>query len=342
MINFGIIGCGHIAAVHAAALAALADAQLVACCDIDPLKGEAYAKANHCRYYSQASELIKDPEVRVVTIATPHYLHASMSIQALQAGKDVLCEKPMATTLADAKAVVAAYRTSKGTYTVVYQNRFNPVNVQLKAALQNKEFGPLLGVKAQMTWHRDAAYYTSTDWKGTWQYEGGGVLMNQAIHTLDEIYWLAGMPTRIKGKIMTSLLESVIEVEDNAMATAVLPGGTPIVFFASNSFIKDPPPIVQLEFPDTTVQIDANTLRINDRVIQDAAPTLTIGKAAWGGSHQRMIEAVVNRIMHVDDPLLDHLAGADGLASLSMVLGIYESDKSGKWVTLPAISEVAK
>ncbi len=337
MINFGIIGCGNIAAVHAAAITALADAQLVACCDRDEVKGRAYARAHHCRYYADAQALIDDPAVRVVTIATPHYLHAPMSIAALRAGKDVVCEKPMATTAADAMAVIAATKISPGTYTVVYQNRFNPVNVLLKQKLRDHEFGELLGVKAEMTWHRDPAYYTQTDWKGTWQYEGGGCLINQAIHTLDEIYWLAGMPNKIKGKIMTTMLDQVIEVEDAAMATATLADDVPIVLFASNNYVDDPDPTVTLSFAKATVCVSGDTLWVDGRVRASESEDADgfVGKRYWGRGHQRLLAAVVNRITHKADPLIDHLAGADGLASLSMVLGIYASNLSGQWETLP-------
>lgn len=334
MINFGIIGCGSISSVHAAAIKHIPDAQFVACCDIDPVKGQRFAAANDCDYYARYQDLLADPQVAVVTIACPHYLHAPITIAALAAGKHVVCEKPMAIDIKSAQQVQALVKASDLVYAVCYQNRFNPSMVMLKELIQTHRFGNLRGVRAEMTWHRDAAYYAAADWKGKWATEGGGVLINQAIHTLDEICWMAGKPAKIKGKIMTTLLDHQVEVEDAAMATAVLANGAPVTIFASNDFTKDPDPVIDFDFERAQVVLSADALVING--VAQALPklTTTVGKAAWGAGHERLLQAVIHRIQGIVDPLDDHLAVADAYDSLAMVLGIYQSDATGDWQTL--------
>lgn len=334
MIRFGIIGCGAISAAHAAAIQKIADAKFVACCDIDEVKGKHFAVANTCHYYHDYQALLADPAVDVVTIATPHDLHAPMSIAALKAGKHVVCEKPMAINAASAKQVSKVAAQSDRVYVVCYQNRFNPSMVRLKQLLQAKTFGALEAMTCRLNWHRDAAYYSLAAWKGTWAHEGGGVLINQAIHTLDAVCWLAAKPLRIKGKIMTTLLTDTIEVEDMAMAVAVLPGEIPVVISASNDYALNPDPVIEMVFETAQVSLSASQLVVNGEV--QALPKLkaAVGKAYWGTGHERLLRAVIHRIQGVPDELDDHLASLDANDSLAMVLGIYQSNATGEWQSL--------
>ncbi|WP_461224679.1 Gfo/Idh/MocA family protein [Lacticaseibacillus suihuaensis] len=334
-LRFGIIGCGAIAHAHAAAIAALPDATLAACCDCDVVKGRAFAKAaGAVAFYSDYHELLAS-NLDVVTIATPHFLHATMSIAALQAGKAVLCEKPLAMTPAEGRAVLAVAAKFPGKYAVIFQNRFAPSLVAAKRLLASGRLGQVTGVKATLTWHRDAAYYQAAAWKGRWATEGGGVLINQAIHTLDALCWLGGRPQRVRGHVMTALLAGAVEVEDAAMATAVLPGGVPAVIFATNDYARDDPATLTFACSGGELTVTNAGLWL-DGVVQ-AARTIAVAKdqkAAWGDGHQRLFAAFVHRLTGAADPLVGYLAGADALVPLTLLNGIYQSSRSGAWVTL--------
>lgn len=334
MIKFGIIGCGSISGVHAAGIEKIPEATIVACCDIDEEKGQRFAEEHHCRYFKDYHELISS-NVDVVTIATPHYLHQEMSIGALKAGKNVLCEKPMAISVAEANEIMDVVTKSNRQYAVCFQNRFNESFYTLKELVERKAFGNLKGLKCELTWKRDAAYYAQASWKGKWATEGGGVLINQAIHTLDAISWLLGPVKSVKGKIMTSLLEDIVEVEDAAMATAKLVDGTPVVIFASNDYSSDPMPLMTFDFEKAIVELTMSELRVNGEVYHKQAVTSEKNKKEiWGNGHQRFIQAYVNQLLGVEDPLSHYLAEADARNSICLLEGIYHSNTSNQWENL--------
>lgn len=331
MIKFGVIGCGAISGTHAAAIESIEQAELVACCDSDVEKGQRFALKHNCRYYQDYHALLAS-DVDVVTIATPHYLHKEMSIAALKADKHVICEKPMALTEIEADDIILARQASNRHYAVCFQNRFNPSFVELKRRIKEQHFGKLNGMKCEVTWKRDAAYYAAADWKGSFAKEGGGVLINQAIHTLDAISWLFSQPYRVKGKVMTSLLEGIVEVEDAAMATAQLADATPIVIFASNDYSSDPMPTMTFDFEKATVELTMEELRIDGKVVQaDEVTEAESKKNVWGNGHQRFFRAFTNQLLDVPDPLIPNLANEDAKNAIALLRGIYRSDANGRW-----------
>ena len=336
MIRFGIVGCGNISGTHAEALQKIQEAQLTACCDIDEEKGRRFGEKHGCSFYGNYLDMLKNGEIDAVIIATPHYLHGQMTLQAFEAGKHVLCEKPMAITVQEAEQVLAKWAERPDLhYAVCYQNRFNPSYAQLKTMIAQQAFGQLKGIKCELTWHRDKGYYEAASWKGTWKKEGGGTLINQAIHTLDVVTWMIELPEKIKGKIMTTLLEETIEVEDAAMATAVLPDDVPVVIHASNNYSSDPAPSVTFDFEEARVVLTADKLVVNDVAAPlEEGMVSEVAKAYWGGGHLRFVRAFVNQLVGLPDSYAEYLAAADALDSLKMVCGIYESDRSGQWVQL--------
>lgn len=221
ILKFGIVGCGAIAPVHARAVNNNRHAVLTACCDCLVEKANVFAEKYHCQSYQNYAAFLAS-DIDIVVIATPHYLHKEMTIQALQADKHVICEKPMGLTTAEANEVMAVVEKTGKNYAVCFQNRFNPSFLMLRELIEQKRFGKLKGLKCELTWNRNREYYQSAQWKGKIALEGGGVLINQALHTLDAISWLYQQPVCVKGKIMTSILSDQIEVEDSAMATALL------------------------------------------------------------------------------------------------------------------------
>ncbi len=335
MIKFGLVGCGNIACAHAEGLKKIPEAELVAVCDQDIRKGQRIAATYGGSVYSTYEALLAHSSVDAVIIATPHYLHKQMTIAAFEADKHVLCEKPMALTVTEGKEILDAMRLTNCHYATCYQNRFNPSFIKLKQLIQQQAFGQLKGIKAEITWHRDHSYYEGTGWKGSLQKEGGGVLINQAIHTFDAITWLIKCPVAIKGKIMTAFLDSVIEVEDSAMAVARIDQDIPVLIYASNNYSSDPAPMITFEFEKDVVQLTNTQLIVNQKTIvavdEETGP---IVKDYWGNGHGRLLQAFVHQLTQTPDDDVAYLASRDSLDSLMMVQGIYTSDKNNQWVTL--------
>lgn len=335
MIRFGIVGCGNISGTHAEAVQLIQQAELAACCDINEEKGRLFAEKNNCLFFADYQRMLSEAPIDAVIIATPHYLHGEMTKQAFAQGKHVLCEKPMALTVAEAESVLAMWRNQDLAYAVCYQNRFNPSYLKLKELIDKRHFGRLKGIKCELSWQRDRGYYEAAAWKGSWAKEGGGVLINQAIHTLDVVSWLVKLPNKIKGKIMTSLLEGAIEVEDAAMATAVIDEELPVVIHASNNYSSDPAPTVTFDFEAAEVVLSADKLRVaGQEVLLAEAVVSAEAKRYWGNGHLRLLQAFVNQLTKVTDPGVAFLAADDAIDSLKMVCGIYCSDAENDWVTL--------
>ncbi len=222
-MRFAIIGIGNIAPIHAAAIRGVPGAELVAVATRQEGRGRAFTAEHGGTWYADYRELLAQAQADVVAICTPHDLHAPMTLAAAQAGAHVLCEKPMARNVAECDAMIAACDRAGVQLGVAFQGRFEPLSIRLKAALDAERLGRLLWVSANTLWHRTDAYYRTGPWRGTWAHEGGGVLINQAIHAIDLLIWLAGLPERVTARART--LNHAIEVEDAALAILEYAGG---------------------------------------------------------------------------------------------------------------------
>jgi len=217
-VRVGLIGCGKVGSIHAAALRALPEADFVAACDASPDRAAAFASRYGARPFADVGTLLRDGGVEAVVIGTPHPLHAEPAVRAAAAGVHVLVEKPMAATLADCDAMLAAARKAGVLLGVVSQRRWYEPVVRMKAAIDAGKIGrPALGVFQMYSW-RDPAYYTSDPWRGRWDTEGGGVLVNQSPHQLDILLWLMG-PAAEVGGYWANLNHPAVEVDDTAVAT---------------------------------------------------------------------------------------------------------------------------
>ncbi len=194
-MRFAIIGIGNIAPIHAAAIRGVSG-ELVAVATRDEGRGRAFAEQHGGTWYGDYQQLLDDAHPDVVAICTPHDLHEPMTRAAARAGVHVLCEKPMARNVGECDAMIAACAQAGVTLGVTFQGRFEPLSTRLKAALDGGRLGRLLWSSANTLWHRTDAYYRSGPWRGSWAHEGGGVLINQAIHAIDLLIWLGGSPSR--------------------------------------------------------------------------------------------------------------------------------------------------
>ena len=211
-IRFGIIGCGAISAKHVKAILDNPNAELVAACDTNTELAEKIAKQTGCKAYTDYQELLKDKDVDVVSVCTPNGLHAEMSIAALEAGKHVLCEKPMTLSLLEAERVVEANNKSGKKFFLVKQNRYNPPIVALKELFKNGQLGHVFLINATVYWNRNDEYYDAVDWRGTRRMDGGA-LFTQSSHFLDLMLWLGGEAKSVFA-VMKNAAHKNTETED--------------------------------------------------------------------------------------------------------------------------------
>ena len=217
-VRTALIGCGKVGGIHAGVLANRPESEFVAACDSDGGRASAFATRYGVRSFSDLGVLLAESGAEALVVATPHPLHAGAAIRAAEAGVHVLVEKPMAASLEDCDAMLAAARKAGVTLGVVSQRRFCEPVLRMKAAIDAGKIGaPALGVVSMFNW-RDEAYYRSDPWRGKWSTEGGGVLVNQAPHLLDLLQWFMGEIVEIGGA-WANLNHPTIEVEDTAVAT---------------------------------------------------------------------------------------------------------------------------
>lgn len=214
-IRCGIIGLGTMGRHHAAALKANQFLSLAAVSDIQA-QARAAAEKFGAKWFASPELLINSKEIDAIVIATPHWQHAELAVAGFRAGLHVICEKPLAVTVAEADEILESAARAKGLFAVVHQTRFEPAYQYAKRLLDSGELGPIYRCSMIESLWRTNAYYRSSPWRGTWKGEGGGVLLNQAPHVLDRYVWLCGLPKTVTAHCETALHN--IEVEDTASA----------------------------------------------------------------------------------------------------------------------------
>lgn len=225
-LRFGIIGsAAGIAALHLQALKQLPGAVIAGMADIAAGPGAARAAEFGCPFFTDHRAMLAEVRPDVAVICTPHPFHAVLAIDALNAGCHVLVEKPIAVTVAEADAMVAAADRAGRILAVNFQQRFRPVIEKARAMVESGELGEIVRVLCVEPWFRTQFYYNSAAWRGTWKGEGGGVLMNQGPHPLDLLCHLAGPPAKVWGWV--KVIGHTMECEDSAQAMLEYPNGAP-------------------------------------------------------------------------------------------------------------------
>jgi predicted dehydrogenase len=217
-LRTALVGCGKVGQIHAQALAGLDESNFVAVGDVEPERAAAFATRFEVRSYTDVATMIAESHVDVLCIATPHPLHAAAAIAAAGSGAHALVEKPLASSLADCDAMLEAARLHKTKLGVISQRRWYDPVLRMKTAIQEGKIGrPVLGSFTMYSW-RDPAYYLSDPWRGRWDTEGGGVLVNQSPHMLDLLTWLMADDVAEASGYWANLNHPCVEVEDSAVA----------------------------------------------------------------------------------------------------------------------------
>ena len=320
MKNVCIVGWGAIAPLHAYAINGTKSAKFYAVCDINPEKiSKCKEEFDVAVGYTDFDEMLNDNSIDSVHICTPHYLHSDMIQKALSSGKTVVCEKPVAMTKEEFTAL------SGKDFCPIMQNRTNPCIKKIKEIADNKKYGELITAKAFLTWCRTKEYYDSADWRGNFSTEGGGVLINQAVHTLDFMSYLTGGIKSVSADIMNYSLKGEIEVEDTVVAHLTFKNGKSGIFFATNAYGKDSSPHLEIEFEKACIRYVDKKLFIDGiEIMSDDVPIL--GKECWGGGHQEQIKNFYDEN--------SYLSVKDIENTMLSLYAIYESTNTGKEVTL--------
>lgn len=287
----GIVGCGDVAAVHLDVIEAMDGARLVAVCDSDDDRLRVAVAASGVAGFTDHRVMFAQAGLDVVHIATPHAAHAPIAIDALDAGIHVVLEKPLAHSSAAGAQIVAAEQRSTATLAACFQNRYNAPVQRMHELLASGELGAVHSASATVVWSRGADYYRARPWRGTWAEGGGGLLMNQAIHTVDLMIWLLGDVEHITGGIANRSLPGVIEVEDTADLLIDHVGGVRSVLFATLAGADNEPVTITITTDAATLHYaDDLTVRYPDGSVEVTEQILATGERAyWGLSHAALI-----------------------------------------------------
>lgn len=297
MKKAGIIGCGAIAQVHGWVLHGMEDVELTAVCDVDEEKAKVLSE----QYADGRAEIYSDwralcaAKLDVIHICTPHFLHVPMAVEALRCGKAVFMEKPCAISKEQFAELICADAQYPGRLGVCFQNRYNETTKEMDRMISAGKIGLLTGGRAFVTWRRDEAYYQGSPWKGKWETEGGGVLMNQSIHTLDLLIRYLGSPERVSATISNHHLSDFIEVEDTVEAWLSFANGKRACFYASNGYVTDAPVMLELQGEKGSILLNGSevTVRSEENGIEHFCYEQRngIGKGYWGSGHRDCIVA---------------------------------------------------
>lgn len=346
MLRIAIVGTGNISHNHIQGYLEFADrCQIVALVDIYPEKAhekkERYGLTEAAVFSSHQAMLESGIEVDIVDVCTPPYVHAEISIDALNAGKHVLCEKPMAASLEECDAMIAAQRTSGKILSIIAQNRFTDAFWRLKQVVDSGELGKICHAQVDSFWWRGHCYYDLW-WRGTWEKEGGGCTLNHAVHHIDAIQWILGFPTEVVA-MMTNVAHDNAEVEDLSAAIFRYSSGALTQLTASVVHHGEDQKIViqgdkaRISAPwDRWASISADNgfpqeQHDDEREARLDALFRNTPKLKYT-LHTGQINDLLNAVEQHGEPLID---GVQGKCSLELITAIYQSSITGRVVTLP-------
>ncbi|ATG50385.1 dehydrogenase [Brachybacterium vulturis] len=330
--RIGLIGCGDVSVVHVEAIRDIEGLELVGVADTDPQARARAAAATGVPGFADTQELIDAAGPDAVHVATPHDQHIGPSLTALEAGVHVLQEKPLAHTLEEGRRLVdalesAGARPGAPKVGICFQNRYNLASRRLHEMLGAGELGAVRGAWASVVWTRSADYYRARPWRGTWAGSGGGLLINQAIHTLDLVQWLLGGVERTDGHVATRKYGEVIEVEDTAELLLHHPGGITTSFFATLTAPQHRPVELELDCERAYVTLRGGTdggltIRWADGRVETLAERSVTsgGRSYWGVSHELLIRDFYARL---DEPEPFWIGPGEAMASLGILKEAY-------------------
>jgi UDP-N-acetyl-2-amino-2-deoxyglucuronate dehydrogenase len=340
-IGFGVIGCGVIAPFHVKGIEAAAGAQLVACCDIIESKAKAFAKEHGCKHwYRDLDDMLKQDDVQAVCICTPSGIHAENGVAAAQAGKHIMCEKPLDVTLEKIDALIGAADENNIKLGGIFQRRTYPTSHLVREAVRGGKLGKVVLGDAYLKYFRSHEYYASADWRATWELDGGGALMNQGVHGIDLLLWIMGAVRQVSA--FTRHLVRNIAVEDTAVAILEFETGALGVIEGTTSVTPGEPTRHEFHGDDGTIILTESKITKwhcgEERQPPEVEQVDTGGGAVsdptaiGAGGHMILIQDLVNAIEEGREPMIP---GREARRAVECILAIYQSQCTGAPVQLP-------
>lgn len=344
-IRFGMVGCGMISNFHARAIADAPDASLAGCFSRNLEKTQEFAGQYGCRAFESLEQMIDSPDVDAITICSPSGAHLEPALAAAAAGKHIIVEKPLEITTERCDKIIAAAASAKVKLGVTFQSRFHESAQLMKQAVEAGRFGTITLGDAYVKWYRSQEYYDSGAWRGTWALDGGGALMNQAIHSVDLLLWLMGPVAEVYARTAT-MTHDRIEVEDVAVANLLFKNGAMGVIEATTTAYPGSLKRIEISGNGGMAILEEEDLKqwqfAQETPDDEQIRSRMAGKTTTGGGagdpaaighhgHTSLFNEFTAAIREDRVPLID---GTEGRRSVELIEAIYQSSKARKVVHL--------
>ena len=344
-MKYALIGCGRIATNHVTA-AVNNNLEIVAVCDVVPEKMEAILEKHNLaddksiNRYTDYKKMLEENDLELVSIATESGKHAAIALDAIDAGVNVIIEKPMAMNMADAEEIIKRAAEKHVKVSACHQNRFNVAIQEVRKAIEGNRFGKLSHASINVRWNRNKGYYDQAPWRGTWE-EDGGCLMNQCIHGIDLLRWMMGDEVVEVYGATRQQFHDYLEAEDVGVAVVKFKNGAiGTIEGTTNVYPQNLEETLYLFGENGTVKVggkSTNTIDVWDFKDETAEDQKNKGleeetSNVYGNGHTSLFADVIEAIKEDRAPYVDGVAGRN---ALEMVLAIYKSQKEGAPVRLP-------
>ncbi|MFI3115441.1 MAG: Gfo/Idh/MocA family oxidoreductase [Clostridia bacterium] len=339
-LRFGVVGCGAIGKLQADVIEQIENAKLVAVCSATEKSAKELATTHSCDWHTDYAEMLEREDIDIVAICTPSGLHYEQTIQAGKAKKHVICEKPIDIEVAKAEEMTRVCKENGVTFSVIFQHRFDGSTVAVRKAIEEGHLGKLLWGSSRSILYRDANYY-STPWRGTWEYDGGGVLINQAIHTIDLLLEFFGPVKSVSAKCRR-LLHHEIEAEDTAVASIEFANGClgsieastacyPGIYSELSLFGEKGSVVIKNDKLVYYKLEGGNVSYLDDVLISEEELNAPKGAKIADRSHTTQFKNVVDAILAGKEPLV---TGKSATNSLELIKAIYKSSDEKREIYL--------
>lgn len=330
-----VIGCGVISPMHLCSVKAFDDVELVGVCDIKPDRAQGTALAYNTKAYTDYKVMLEEQKPDVVHICVPHYLHPVISKYAIEHGINTLCEKPISIDMKDAVENVELAEKLGVHYGIIFQCRYNSPSQLVKKYIEDGTLGKVISARSVLTWCKTDEYYSWSDWKGTWDKEGGGVIIDQAIHSMDLVNWFIDSEPASVYAHYDNRGHEIMEVDDSAEGFIKYKNGATYGFWAMNNYGCDEPIEIRLlcENGKAVLSYEEVTITLNDGTVitkcqNDAEAVLEgVGKEYWGLQHVRQIRQFYNAVQGKEQL---EISAREALKIQKIICAVYESSRKGE------------
>ncbi len=331
-MKFGIIGSGNSATNIVRSLSVIDNARIIGITSKNLTQAKQLAGQESVRIENIIDDttlLLENPEIEAVIISVPHHLHFPLVMDALNAGKHVLCEKPLAITVKQGEEMIGLAKEKQLKLGTFFQMRFNQSALKAKEIIDHKQLGQLMHAQANVLWQRDQDYYDKSAWRGKWKTEGGGSLINQASHTIDLLIWLLGEPKLVFG--MFGAKTHNIEVDDNAASLVLFENDVYASIHTSTSIRPGFPAEIKIYGTDGAIVLKGDTVQFTDaqgnyeefNYQQATVASENDPKKFSKISHEALLRDFIQSVQDDRPPKVD---GYEGMRAIKVIRAIYESD----------------